>query len=28
LAEQILYLKKFITRRPIVTEKERINFDW
>lgn len=27
LAEQILYLKKFITRRPIVTEKERINFD-
>jgi glycosyltransferase involved in cell wall biosynthesis len=27
LSEQILHLKKFITRRPIVTEKERINFD-
>lgn len=27
LAEQILHLKKFIVKRPIVTEKERINFD-
>ena len=27
IAEQILYLKKFITKQPRVTEKERINFD-